>query len=208
MRDYHQNFRKNVGSFSTALIIWQLLFFFPAPSDFVAALLPCSQISLISRSSNISWWKWWPKLWGKKKKKNQQINLSQFAWRSKWSVWDRVKKKKRSVRESARERKDVCVCVHARLCVCGVTDGQISRIRPEARNSSRPEGEAVLFIRGWENKPRLQAMFHLLLSLSLSPPATRSEQHVPLHSSTTTVVCNSLNCHYRSPPGVAWTSPF
>lgn len=74
-----------------------------------------------------------------------------------------------------------------------MTDGQISHIRPEARNSSRPWGEAVLFIRGWENKPNLQAPFHLslLLSLCLSACATSLQHH--------TVVCNSLNCHYPSP---------
>lgn len=93
--------------------------------------------------------------------------------------------------------------VHVSVC-CGLADGQISHIRPEARNSSTPWGKEVLFIREWENKSSLQAPLHLPLSFSWPPLPPQAARATSLQN--TTVVCSTLNCHSPSQACPEWAS--
>lgn len=72
------------------------------------------------------------------------------------------------------------------LVCCRMMDGHVSPIHPEARNSSRPWGEAVLFITEWENKSA---------SLCFTCPSWAAWAKSLQHCS---VVCNNLKCYYPS----------
>lgn len=97
-----------------------------------------------------------------------------------------------SVFEKGRKRTNACVCACV-LARHGVTDGHIPHIRPEARNSSRPWGEPVLFITEWENKPSL----HSAPPATLSSASPEQQESCPLQQHT--VVSNSLNWQCLSP---------
>ena len=97
----------------------------------------------------------------------------------------------------------MCVCV---LVCCGVTDGQISRIRPRQETQAGP-GERLSFsLEGERTSQGCRLCFTcLFLCLSCPPPPPRASPGAACATSLQhhTVVCNSLNCHYPSPPGVA-----